>query len=261
MHVQVLSSGSGGNSVLVRHGDVGILVDAGLPANEMDARLESARIGLGAIDAIVATHGHLDHTRSAGILARRWRIPVACAPAIQSNAAVRRAKRLTTLSPSTPLVLDAGGDAGTLVVRAIEIPHDARPTYALRIEAGDRCAVVLTDMGRPDERVAEALVGAHLLYLEFNYDPGLLDAGPYPAKLKRRIRGGSGHLSNEQAAQMLERLVGDELHTLVLGHLSEKNNTPELALAAARGALATCGAERVAVHVAEQHAIGPNLEV
>jgi len=261
MHLQVLSSGSGGNSVLVRHGDAALLVDAGLPAVEMDARLEAARIGLGAIDAIVATHGHLDHTRSAGILARRWRVPVACAPAIQSNAAVRRAKRLTTLSPAAPLEFDAGAGAGPLVVRAIEVPHDARPTYAIRLEADGRCAVVLTDIGRPDERVADALIGAHVLYLEFNYDPALLDAGPYPAKLKRRIRGGSGHLSNEQAASMLERMAGDELHTLVLAHLSETNNTPDRALAAARGALARCGAERVTVHVAEQHAIGPNLAV
>jgi phosphoribosyl 1,2-cyclic phosphodiesterase len=261
MHVQVLSSGSGGNSILVRHGDACVLVDAGLPAVDMDARLEAARIGLGGIHMIAVTHGHLDHTRSAGILARRWRVPVACAPAIQSNAAVRRSKNLATFSPTHPVVVDAGAGSPPLELHAVVIPHDASPTYAIRIQAGDKRAVVVTDMGRPDQDVARQLANADLLYLEFNYDEQMLANGPYPAKLKHRIRSGGGHLSNEQSATMLRWLASERLHTLVLGHLSEKNNTPELALATARATLNEMELDHVDVHVAEQHAVGPNLAV
>jgi phosphoribosyl 1,2-cyclic phosphodiesterase len=89
----------------------------------------------------------------------------------------------------------------------------------------------------------------------------MMASGPYPPSLQQRITGGRGHLSNAQAAEMLERLAGPELHTVVLAHLSSKNNTPELALAAARGALERLGRPEVRLLIAEQHAVGANLEV
>jgi phosphoribosyl 1,2-cyclic phosphodiesterase len=100
-----------------------------------------------------------------------------------------------------------------------------------------------------------------VLVLEFNHDVELLRNGPYPPALQRRILGGAGHLSNEEAARMLLLLAGPELHTLVLAHLSEKNNSPELARAAARGALASIGRDDVRVLVASQDEVGPNLGV
>jgi phosphoribosyl 1,2-cyclic phosphodiesterase len=100
-----------------------------------------------------------------------------------------------------------------------------------------------------------------LLVLEFNYDPELLAAGPYPPKLQKRISSDHGHLSNAQAQELLRELVSPELHTLVLAHLSKKTNNPELALAAARETLEELGRSDVTVLVAAQHEIGPNLEV
>ncbi|MEZ5980253.1 MAG: MBL fold metallo-hydrolase [Planctomycetota bacterium] len=261
MHLRVLSSGSKGNSLLVRHGDASLLVDAGLTAAAMDERLERARLGIDAVNGVLVTHGHLDHTRSAGILSRRWRVPLWCAPAVQSNAAIRRSKRMETLSPARPLEIGAGAGCDALLAHVHEIPHDAAPTYAVRLEGGGRRAAVLTDMGRPCDRAAAFLAGAHVLVLEFNYDPELLDAGPYPASLKRRIRSGRGHLSNAQGAEMLRALAGPELHTLVLAHVSETNNTPEHARACAEETLRAIGREDVAVHVASQWEVGPNIEV
>lgn len=261
MNLLALASGSQGNSTLVRHGDAAVLVDAGLPITAMEQRLEAARLGLGAVGLLVATHGHLDHARSVGVLARRWRVPVACAPAIQTHASLRRSKRTTTLSPGAPLVVDAGGGAEPLTIHAVEIPHDAHPTYALRLDAGDRRAVILTDIGRVCERTAGALFDPHVLLLEFNHDEELLERGPYSASLKRRIRGGNGHLSNRQAADMLKRIAGPRLHTVVLAHLSRTNNTRELALAAARAALVELGRSDVDVHVAEQDSIGTPITV
>ena len=121
--------------------------------------------------------------------------------------------------------------------------------------------VILTDMGVPTAGVASALRGAHVLVLEFNHDRTMLLDGPYPHVLKRRIGGDRGHLSNEQACCMLELLAGPELHTLVLAHLSETNNTPALALESARATLERLGLGQVRVIVADQHAIGENLSV
>jgi len=261
MHLQVLSSGSGGNSALVRAGDACVLVDAGLPGVEMERRLETARLGHAGLDHVFVTHGHLDHARSAGLLARRHRATLHCAEAIMSNASIRRHKTLSTLrigSPSTAAC--ARGDQG-LRLTPYELPHDALPTVAFRIEHDDRVAVILTDMGVPRDDVARRLRGAHVLVLEFNHDLGMLETGPYPATLKRRIAGNAGHLSNDQAARMLRALASENLHTLVLAHLSEHNNRPDIALEAARATLDGLGLAHVKVLVASQDEVGPNLEV
>jgi phosphoribosyl 1,2-cyclic phosphodiesterase len=261
VHLQTLASGSRGNATLVRAGDTTVLVDCGLPLEEMGERLAAARVSPLALDHILVTHGHLDHARSAGALARRARATLHCAEAIQRNAAIRRSKRLFTLRiGSLTAVAGRRGEDG-LAYRPVPLPHDAVPTVAFALEHAGRRAVIVTDMGRPCPRTAAALRGAHVLVLEFNHDVELLRQGPYPAALQRRILGGAGHLSNEEAARMLVLLAGPELHTLVLAHLSEKNNTPELALAAARRALASIGRADVEVLVASQDAIGPNLGV
>lgn len=261
MRLQVLSSGSGGNATLIRADDVRVLVDAGLPITHMDARLESARLPYEGCDAVVVTHGHLDHARSAGILARRWRVPVYAAEAIQRHAAIRRGKRFLPISPAHTSHIDARRGTGQVHFTAARLPHDADPTYGFRFESGGRVAVVLTDCGRPDPAVAERLAGAHLLQLEFNYDPHMLEVGPYTQPLKQRIRGGRGHLSNAESAQMLKLLAGPQLHTVVLAHLSEKNNTPELARAAAQTALDELGRSDVRLVIAQQHRALDPLEV
>jgi phosphoribosyl 1,2-cyclic phosphodiesterase len=116
-------------------------------------------------------------------------------------------------------------------------------------------------MGSPDAEVSRALSGVHALLLEFNHDAAMLAGGPYSPALKRRVAGPRGHLSNEQAAEVLRAAAAPPLHTVVLAHLSATNNTPELALAAARGALERGGLGQVRVVIAEQDRIGPNLEV
>ena len=261
MKLQVLSSGSKGNATLVRVDDMRLLIDAGLPMTALNERLDSARVPFDGIDHIAVTHGHLDHARSVGGLSKRHKSIVHCSPAVQRNASIRRAKQVRGLGPGDPSVLEARAGEGRLELTAVHLPHDADPTYALQVESGGRRAVVLTDMGRPDAQVAQRLNDAHVLVLEFNHDRAMLDAGPYSAALKRRVAGDRGHLSNAQAAEMLEALAGPSLHTLVLAHLSEKNNTPELAERAARAVLAELGRTDVEVLIASQHEIGPPIEV
>jgi phosphoribosyl 1,2-cyclic phosphodiesterase len=253
VHLQVLSSGSEGNSALIRAGELNILVDAGLGKGEMETRLESARLAPGAIRHVLVTHGHLDHARSAGIIARRERATLHCAQAMMTHAAARRSKRLSAITVNKRFDLSTENGADVLCVTPVGIPHDCDPTVAYRLEHADRVAVILTDMGRPDDGVARQLGGAHVLVLEFNHDPELMDRGPYPFVLRKRILGDRGHLSNAQAASMLEKLVSANLHTLVLAHLSQKTNTESLALEAAHGVLQRLGMTHVRVLVAQQH--------
>ena len=255
MQLQVLSSGSGGNSTLVRAGERTLLVDAGLPREAMYERLEAARVGLHGIDDVLVTHGHLDHSRSAGIVARAHRATVHCSASLMRQRSLARAKRLSTLT------LDQDNQLGEVRVVPVRIPHDADPTVAFRIEHGGRTAVVLTDMGRPDPQIARRLRGAHVLVIEFNHDPGMVEAGPYKPPLKRRILGNAGHLSNEQAGEMLRSMADENLHTVVLAHLSQINNRPLLALAEASAVLEDLGLTRVRVEVAQQHAVGQLIRV
>jgi phosphoribosyl 1,2-cyclic phosphodiesterase len=260
VHVQLLSSGSQGNSLLVRAGKLHALVDAGLGAVALRARLHSARLPLRGLDHILVTHGHLDHARSAGTLAKQHDAELHAPERILDHRCLRRAKRMRAIRIGSEHEIDTGNGA-LLAYLPVLLPHDCDPTVAYRIDHGGRRLVVLTDMGRPDDDVGRALAGAHVLVLEFNHDAEMLASGPYPASLKRRVAGPRGHLSNEEAQEMLERLAGPGLHTLVLAHLSETNNAPERALAAARSTLQRLGLDSVRILIASQHEIGENLEV
>lgn len=253
MQVHVLSSGSEGNSTLVRCGELSVLVDAGLARVAMEERLETARLAPGAIEHVLVTHGHLDHARSAGIIARRERGTLHCAETMMTQASARRAKRLATIRVNQSFELRSERGEDVLLATPVAIPHDCDPTVAYRLEHAGKMAVILTDMGRVDDDVARRLHGAHVLVLEFNHEPRLMESSPYPAVLRKRILGDRGHLSNAQSAQMLERLASENLHTLVLAHLSKKTNTEALALESAHAALARLGlSDKVRVIVAQQ---------
>ncbi len=262
MHIQVLSSGSEGNSTLIRAGEVTALIDAGLGREAMLQRLESARLGPEAIGHVLVTHGHLDHSRSAGLVARRDRATLHVAESQLTHPWARRAKKLAALAIGGEFTLRAKLGTDEARVRVVPIPHDCDPTVAFRIEKDGRVAAILTDIGRPDADVARDLAGAHVLVLEFNYDPGMMASGPYPAVLQKRIAGGRGHLSNAQSAEMLERLASENLHTLVLAHISQKTNRPDIALEMAHATLDRLGiASQVRVIAAPQHEALPSLAV
>lgn len=261
MHLQILASGSGGNATLVRAGELALLVDAGLPHDELEKRLAAVGQPLFRLDAIVLTHGHLDHARAAGLLSRKSGARVWCSTAMMSNASVKRAQALGALAIGGTVELAARRGPDRVRVTSVVLPHDADPTVALVLEHGGRCAAVCTDMGSFDEAAARALSAAHLLVLEFNHDPALLAAGPYTPALKRRVAGPRGHLSNAEASAVLRLAAGPGLHTLVLAHLSATNNRPELARAAAEGTLSSLGREDVRVLIAAQDEPGPNLTV
>ena len=261
MHLQVLSSGSEGNSTLVRCGELTVLVDAGLTMRALTERLETARIAPNQIDHVVLTHAHLDHSRSAGVVGKRHGALVHCPEAMMQNRSVARAPRLSTLPVGGSFELEVPDSEEPLKIETTHLPHDCDPTVAIRLTFAGRTAVICTDCGQPRPELIPTLQGANVLVLEFNHDPVLMTTSPYPPKLRKRILGDRGHLSNAQAQALLAELTGPGLHTLILAHLSQKTNTPDLALSAAKETLEELGRLDVDVHVALQHELGPNLEV
>lgn len=259
MHCQVLASGSGGNATLVRAGELAVLVDAGLGVRALRERLITAGLPFRGLDHVLVTHGHLDHSRSAGALARRHDATVHCPAAMLRHRSVQRAPRQVALRIGRRAEL-VGDDGGVLFYEPVLLPHDCDPTVAYALEHRGRRLVILTDMGRPCAQVARALRGAHVLVLEFNHDRRMLAEGPYTPALKRRVASDRGHLSNDEAARMLAALADERLHTVVLAHLSSKNNTPALARAAAESTLEGLGLGHVRVLVASQNEVGPLLE-
>jgi phosphoribosyl 1,2-cyclic phosphodiesterase len=226
-----LGSGSKGNAAIVQTGETTLMVDCGLPLVEVDARL--ARLGLTAddVDAILVTHEHGDHVGGVSRLARRNRIPVYLTAGTRSNWPLAPHEGTHTISPHRAFELQ------DFRVQPYPVPHDAREPCQFVFEAGGRRVGVLTDAGAVTPHMRDMLDGLEALLLEFNHDRDMLMRGPYPPSLKQRVAGGRGHLSNGQAATLLEAIDRSRLQHLVLTHLSETNNTPSLALDAATAAL------------------------
>jgi len=226
------------------------MLDAGLAVTAMTERLVDSRVGLKSIDHVVVTHGHLDHSRTAGIVAKRHGALLHAPAEILEHRAIKRAPNRQALPIGAESYL--GPPESGVSFRATIVPHDCHPTLALRIEHGGRALALLTDCGEPREEPARALSDTEVLLLEANHDVDLLRAGPYPQSLKDRVLGPGGHLSNDQMAVMLRRLAGPRLHTVVLLHLSAQNNRPDLAAEAARQTLEQLGRTDVRVVCAEQ---------
>lgn len=231
MRFAYLGSGSRGNALVVQADGTTILLDCGLPLAEVDARL--ARLGLDAtqLSAILVTHEHGDHIGGVAKLARRNGLPVWLTAGTRAAWKAAPDDGLHCISPHRPFRI------GAFEIQPYPVPHDAREPCQYVFGHGSRRLGVLTDAGSVTPFMRQCLDGLDALLLEFNHDRERLLKGPYPAFLKDRVAGAKGHLSNAQAAELLAALDTTRLQHLVLTHLSETNNTPALALAAASAAL------------------------
>lgn len=243
----LLGSGSSGNATLVETDRIRLLIDAGLSARETDRRLRALGRSIEQIDVVLLTHEHDDHARGLETLSRQVRLTVV------TTAGAARAVRHLLAPRSEVQVVRRGGAVrlADLQVHAFPVPHDAREPVGWRLERDRSCLGYVTDLGTVDDQVAESLSGATHLIAESNHDLDMLRQGPYPARLKKRILGPWGHLSNEALAELLRRTDLGRLQVLYLAHLSRTNNLPELAEASAALALNECApaaAIRVAAH-------------
>lgn len=237
-----LGSGSEGNALVVEAGDglstTRILLDNGFNGRQLRFRL--ARVGLGIEDlaAVVLTHEHSDHTGGVHGLLRRRRLPVFC------SAGTARAVSLET--EFTEVVAGEFVSIGALRLLPFPVAHDAAEPLQYVFSDGDRRLGVLTDVGAPGDEVFAALAGVDALLLECNHDVEMLRGSAYPPFLQARILGDRGHLSNAQAAELLQRLDRRRLKLVAAGHLSRRNNLPGLARAALAAAIG-CSDDHVAV--------------
>lgn len=243
MRVTILASGSGGNATLVQAGGTRLLVDAGVGPEVLRSRMQAVFGRPLEVDAIVTTHAHGDHVGKLLPCAKRLGARVYSSAATQRRLGPLDGVSTVVYGPSTPF------DVGAIRVEPMPIPHDA-PQVALVFAHRAARAAIVTDLGHVPANLAQHLEGCQLVLLESNHDLDMLERGPYPASLKRRVASRLGHLSNEQAAELARRL-GPEVSDLVLMHLSRKNNTPGRALAVVRAALA---GRPVRVRVADQDA-------
>lgn len=233
-----LASGSKGNATYISNGTTSILIDAGLSGIELERRMASNNISPADLDAIIVSHEHTDHVRGVGVLSRRYDLPVYIHPKTQS-AALPVIKRLKNIIPmSCGRTFNING----LAIHPFSVSHDAEDPVGFTITHKRVKIGLATDLGVATGMVKHHLKDCTLLLIEANHDIKMLENGPYPWPIKQRIKSRVGHLSNEDAKTLVSELKHDRLKYVILGHLSETNNTPEKALSHVGSALNECRA-------------------
>jgi phosphoribosyl 1,2-cyclic phosphodiesterase len=211
-----------------------ILIDAGISGKRTEAGLHQLDITGYDIDAIFITHEHSDHIGGLGVLARRYGIPIFATGGTIDGILKTSSLGKIDLDLIHVIQPDKKVVVKDLILNPMRISHDAAEPVAYRIHYGSKKIGIITDLGSFNEYTVECLKGMDALLLEANHDVNMLQVGPYPYYLKQRILGERGHLSNELAGRLLSRLLHNNLKTVLLGHLSQENNLPELAYEAVR---------------------------
>lgn len=224
-----LYSGSSGNALFVQAGQTRLLIDAGKPGKTIGEALHLIGVEPDTLDGILITHEHSDHIAGAGVMCRKYHIPVY---ATEDTWAAMDGK-VGAVPPGLRRTFDKREDfyLGQVGVVPFAIPHDAADPVGYRLYGGGVSIATATDLGHFSRRVLDAVAGSSMVLLESNHDPDMLRANPhYSSYLKQRILGNRGHLSNQACAEALLQLVDSGVRHVILGHLSGENNLPELAL-------------------------------
>lgn len=258
MRFCVLGSGSKGNSTYIEAGRTRILIDAGFSGKEILRRLQEIDVDAASLSAIIITHEHADHIRGVSPLSRKYKIPVFGNDATLQGAGAAFASitDLRTFSNGTAFAFQ------DILIHPYSISHDAADPVGFVVSSG-RCSIgYCTDTGTVSRLMRHRLAGCNALVLESNHDPGMLRNGPYPLYLQQRVRSKTGHLANGEAADFLRDIIHDGLEHVVLAHISEKNNTPELARKTVGHALlASRRNSEFSITVAAQNKIGETVTV
>ncbi|MEZ0387085.1 MAG: MBL fold metallo-hydrolase, partial [Verrucomicrobium sp.] len=259
LSLTVLGSGSSGNCAVIRTDRTRLLVDAGLSARRITQRLEQVGLSVDQLDGILLTHEHGDHTAGLEILCRKYEVPLFCTPLTQETlmGGFEKAKPRWRLMQT-----GATFEFQDLKIECFPVPHDAVDPVGFLIQDEHSRLGVLSDVGFITNLIRDRLKGVHTLFMEANYDGPLLDADTKrPWATKQRISGRHGHLSNEQAAELVQHLAHQDLHHVVLGHLSEDCNCPNVARQKITSALHAAGVKDAQVHCANRHEPLPWLQV
>ena len=220
-----LQSGSNGNCIYVEADGVGVLFDAGISGIQALRRLARHRRDIRNVSAVIISHDHSDHVRCAGVYHRKFGLPLMMSRTTRqaADAQLGKVANVRCFTPGESLTI------GPMTVHTLPTAHDAADGAAFVVEHGGKRLGILTDLGHPFDGLGRWIESLDAMYLESNYDPDMLQRGPYPPHLKARIRGDGGHLSNDEAAGLVGRHAGAGLQWVAMAHLSEENNRPELA--------------------------------
>ena len=222
-----LYSGSSGNSSLIQSKNINILVDAGVSGKKIVDALASINIGIENISAILVTHEHSDHTQSIATLSKKYNIPVYANKKTWEALADKKEKmskeNIRYFNNNTSFNLD------DITVLPFDIPHDAADPCGFCIKDSESKISIATDIGHMTSSILDNIKNSNFLLLEANYEPDVLKCSSYPFHLKERIASPIGHLSNIEAGKTINYLADFGVKNIMLGHLSNENNFPELA--------------------------------
>ena len=246
MELCSIASGSSGNCIYVGTDATHLLVDVGISGKKTEGGLNSIGQSLKNIDGILVTHEHSDHICGLGVLSRKYHIPIFATRG--TIAAIKMSSSVGKIEEDlfVPIKADESFRIKDITVEPMRTSHDAAEPVAYRMRYENKKIAIATDLGTYNEYTVECLKGMDLLFLEANHDVNMLEIGNYPLPLKRRIRGKLGHLSNDDAAMAAEFLVKLGTEKILLGHLSEENNYPELAMQTV-----LCGLDKAGIKVGE----------
>lgn len=224
-----IASGSSGNCIYVSSDTTHILIDAGVSGRRIEQGFLSIGVSPEDLNAVLITHEHSDHIQGLGVIARKYHVPVYSTTetlnaAVRSNAVGLIGKELIH-----PVIPNKAFMIGDIKVTPFSVMHDARDPVCYTFESGGHKIGMATDLGMYDDYIVSMLAGSEILYIEANHDVNMLMVGKYPYKLKQRILGERGHLSNDSTAALICRLLHDGMKDILLAHMSKDNNYAELA--------------------------------
>lgn len=222
--MSVLGSGSRGNSLYLRFGDLHCLVDAGLSYTEIKRRLTSMDVDIASIGHVFVTHEHTDHISALRVLTKRQPVSLYCTSKTYLQIGEHLSEKTDIQFSDHPLIV------GGITVTPFPVSHDAVDPVGYTFSANGRKISVTTDLGHVNGGVLDQLKDSDVLVIESNHDETMLWNGPYTWPLKQRIAGNNGHLSNRQTAEALESVYHHKLKYVFLAHLSQENNNPDIAL-------------------------------
>lgn len=222
-----LYSGSSGNCLFVETENTKILIDAGVSLKKIEKGLENFDVMPSNLDAVIVTHEHTDHIQSLGNLSKKFDIPV-FATSKTFDAMPKQTEKITEKNKNN-INIDEKFSIGDIEILPFKIPHDAADPCGFTLFSNNKKISIATDVGHMTNDILKHIDGSEFILLEANYDSNVLKYTKYPFKLKERIAGPSGHLSNKAAGQTINYLINSGLKKAVLGHLSKESNFPELA--------------------------------
>lgn len=253
----VIASGSKGNCILVQSKDYALILDAGISLKRIYTTLDTLQVARSKIKAVVVSHEHSDHTLSAGAISRSLKIPVYISPDTFGYASRRMGELYDRM---VYFEVGRGFEVGDIEVVPFPSSHDAIDSSNFCLFHEQRKLSIAIDLGYPTKLTEHKLADSHTLILESNHDEKMLLEGPYEWPLKMRVKSNHGHLSNHQAVELMSQLLHPKLENLILAHLSETNNCPELAKTTMQDFLDS-RASKVKLYIASQYEHTPLIDI